>query len=38
VARDIDDRSLDLYAIELGRSRDLLAVVLYLRRGELMST
>ena len=33
---DIDDRSLDVYAIELGRRRDLLGVVRYLRSGEFI--
>ncbi|MBD0357077.1 MAG: lipid kinase [Rubrobacter sp.] len=30
----IDDRSLDVYAIELGRHRDLLGVVRYLKSGD----
>jgi YegS/Rv2252/BmrU family lipid kinase len=33
---DIDDRSLDVYAIELGRRRDLLGVIRYLRSGEFI--
>ena len=33
---DIDDRSLDVYAIELGRSRDLLGVIRYLKSGEFI--
>jgi YegS/Rv2252/BmrU family lipid kinase len=33
---DIDDRSLDVYAIELGRRRDLLGVTRYLRSGEFI--
>jgi diacylglycerol kinase (ATP) len=33
---DIDDRSRDVYAIELGRSRDLLGVIRYLRSGEFI--
>ena len=37
MARDIDDRSLDVYATELGRSRDLLDVTRYLRSGEFIN-
>ena len=33
---NIDDRSLDVYAIELGRTRDLLGVIRYLRSGEFI--
>jgi len=33
---DIDDRSLDVYAIELGRSRVLLGAVRYLRSGAFI--
>jgi diacylglycerol kinase (ATP) len=33
---DIDDRSLDVYDIELGRRRDLLGVIRYLRSGEFV--
>jgi diacylglycerol kinase (ATP) len=32
----IDDRTLDIYAIELGRQRDLLGVARYLRSGDFI--
>ena len=32
----IDDRSLDVYAIELGRPRDMVGVMRYLRSGEFI--
>lgn len=33
---NIDDRTLDVYAIELGRRRDLLGVVRYLKSGDFI--
>jgi diacylglycerol kinase (ATP) len=33
----IDDKTLDLYAIELGRSRDLIGVARYLRSGDFIN-
>ena len=33
---NIDDRTLDVYAIELGRKRDLFGVVRYLKSGEFI--
>ena len=33
----IDDRTLDIYAIELGRSRDLLGVARYIRSGDFIN-
>ena len=33
----IDDRTLDIYAIELGRSRDLLGVARYLKSGDFIN-
>jgi YegS/Rv2252/BmrU family lipid kinase len=34
----IDDRELDIYAIRLGRSRDLLGVVRYLKSGDFVKS
>jgi diacylglycerol kinase (ATP) len=33
----IDDRTLDIYAIELGRSRDLIGVARYLKSGDFIN-
>lgn len=33
---NIDDRTLDVYAIELGRNRDLLGILRYLKNGEFI--